>query len=102
MPVRQLKRRIDEPDAQDLLRRLVAEWKNPDPNATHPIILEEREGNDRTQVFVIWDDWQDLTGIERSEIIVEAFEKRYGIDETLSLRSAMGLTQKEADNLGIK
>jgi hypothetical protein len=102
MPVRQLKRRIDEPDAQELLRRLVSEWKNPDPNAAQPVILEEREGKDRIQVFVIWDDWGDLTGMERSEIVYEAFEQRYGQLEAFNLRSAMGLTQKEADNLGIK
>jgi hypothetical protein len=102
MPVRQLKRRLDEPDAQELLRRLVAEWKTPDPNALQPIILEEREGKDRTQVYVIWDDWGDLSGMERSEIVAEAFEQRYGLEETMSLRSAMGLTAKEADNLGIR
>jgi hypothetical protein len=103
MPIRQLSRRTRDPEAQSLLERLVAEWQHPDPKASQPIILEEREGPGKTiHVYVIWDDWGSLSGVERSEIIVDAFEQRYGQQESLDLTVAMGLTPVEADRMGIK
>jgi hypothetical protein len=94
---------VYDADAQSLLQRLIAEWKKPDPKAEQPVILEERERPDRSiYVYVIWDDWGPLSAIERSEIVMNAFEKRYGLKESLNVRSAMGLTSREADHLGIK
>jgi hypothetical protein len=103
MPVKQLNRRTNDPDAQKLLQRLVSEWQNPDPKAAQPVILEERdERGGSIHIFVIWDDWGSLSNVERSEIVTDAFEQRYGHDETMNLTVAMGLTPIEADRLGIK
>ncbi|MDQ3081488.1 MAG: hypothetical protein M3R07_04660 [Gemmatimonadota bacterium] len=102
MPVKQMGQRQPSPAAAALRERLVAEWRHPDENATQPIILEERGGaNQPLHVYVVWDAWADLSGIERSELIVEAFEERYGAQQALNVTVAMGLTMSEADRLGI-
>src|SRR5579884_2324228 len=102
MPVRQIGPRQPTPAAQELLRRLVGEWEHPDPTATQPVIVEERDGPGQpVHVYVIWDDWADLPAAERSEIVLDAFSQRYGRDASLDVTVAMGLTPAEADRLGL-
>jgi hypothetical protein len=102
MPVKQLHRRTSDPEVQSLLTRLVEEWRNPNPQAAQPIILEERdERGGSIHIFVIWDDWGALSNVERSEIVTDAFEQRYGSSAILNLTLAMGLTPVEAERLGI-
>src|SRR5438132_2656746 len=79
MPVKQLGPRKPTGKAMDLRDRLIAEWRNPDSRAAQPIILEERTGHDQPiHVYVVWDDWVAIGNIERSEVIMDAFEQRYG------------------------
>jgi hypothetical protein len=97
-----LERRQPSPTARVLVERLTAEWKDTNSTASQPIILEERNGSDRpVHVFVVWDEWADLGGVERSEVVMEAFEQRYGRDEALNVTVAMGLTPAEAERLNI-
>jgi hypothetical protein len=102
MPVRQMGPRQPNPAAQQLRARLAAEWINP-TSAPQPIILEEHDGAGRlSHVYVVWDDWENLTGVERSEIILDACEARYGRAHTMTVTIAMGLTRAEADRFGIR
>src|SRR5580692_8772488 len=103
MPVRQMGPRRPNPSARSLTDRLVAEWRAAQSSAAQPIILEQRGGpNQPVHIYVVWDDWEALSGVERSEVIMEAFEERYGKPETLNVTVAMGLTVAEADRLRIQ
>lgn len=103
MPVRQMGPRRPNPSARNLTNRLIAEWRAQQSTADQPIILEERGGPDQpVHIYVVWDDWEALSGVERSEVIMEAFEERYGKAATLNVTVAMGLTPAEADRLGIE
>ncbi|HSZ59675.1 MAG TPA: hypothetical protein VK797_28790 [Tepidisphaeraceae bacterium] len=103
MPVKKLRRSGPSPAAQALLNRLVDEWQHPDPNATQPIIVEENGGQGQpTHIYVIWDDWAPLGSIERSEVIMSAYEEVRGRAGAINVTVAMGLTPAEADRLGIR
>ena len=103
MPVKKLIRSGPTPAARALLNRLVDEWQRPDPNATQPIIIEESGGqNQPTHIYVVWDDWASLGSIERSEVIMEAYEEVRGRTGAINVTVAMGLTPAEADRLGIR
>lgn len=103
MPVKKLTRPGPSPAAQALLNRLVDEWRHPDPNATQPIIVEESGGQAQpTHLYVIWDDWAPLGSIERSEVIMDAYEQVRGRASAVNVTVAMGLTPTEADRLGIR
>jgi len=96
--------RINGPltDRQAYLReRLEAEWNDPDPQGAEPIIIEEstRQGPTPIHLYVVWQEWDDLSPLERSRIILKAYEHHLGpanaalvTDVTL----AMGLTPAEA------
>ena len=102
MPVRTFRKKL-HPHVSDLVDRLAAEWKAKKSKAAQPIILEEKgRGPSPTHIYVIWDDWADLSQVERSEIILDAFEKRYGFDKDFNVTVAMGLLPVEADRLGIE
>jgi hypothetical protein len=102
VPVKQMKSRELGTDARLLVDQLVAEWSQPDPSAAQPVILEERTGpGGAVHVYVVWDAWATIEGIERSEIIMEAFIRRYGQDASSDVTVAMGLTPVEADRLRI-
>ena len=103
MPVKKLTRSGPSPAAQVLLNRLVDEWRQPDPKATQPIIVEESAGQSQpTHLYVIWDDWAPLGSIERSEVIMDAYEQVCGRPGAVNVTVAMGLTPAEADRLGIR
>jgi hypothetical protein len=103
MPLRHRLVATQHPRTQELRLRLVDEWRNPredDPKA--PIIIEEDgRGVQPTHLYVIWDDWADLTLQERSEIIMDAYEEVRGRDASLSVSVAMGVTGREAKRMGI-
>jgi hypothetical protein len=104
MPVKQITRRGRvSPAGRPLLEQLDREWRNPDPSASQPLIIEEVDNPDgAAHIYVVWDAWQSLSNIERSEVIVEAFEQRYGRDRAMELVIAMGLTPVEAERMGIE
>ena len=102
MPIKRLVRIPSSATAAALKDRLLNEWRSPDPNARQPIILEEpARTSEPTHVYVIWDDWSDLDQVERSEIIMDAFEDRYGKDRACNVTVALGLTPAEAERMGI-
>jgi hypothetical protein len=101
MPVRQL-RSARSPDHQALTTRLVQEWRQPDPNAPEPVILEEFDnGGALVHVYVVWSAWAHVDRAARGEIIMDAAEARYGHDDTAGVTIAMGLIPDEADKLNI-
>lgn len=102
MPVTKRSRPAPSPAGQALLNRLVAEWRQPTPGAQQPIIIEEAASqNLPVHLYVIWDDWAPLGSIERSEIIMDAYEQLHGRGGAVNVTVAMGLTPEEADRLGI-
>ena len=103
MPVRKLIKNAPSPVAQDLKRRLEDEWRNTASTAAQPVILEERAGTGQPlHLYVIWDEWANLPQVERSEVIMDAFEDLFGQPKSLEVTVAMGLTAPEADRLGIR
>src|SRR5436309_6441134 len=103
MPVKKLVRSGPSPAAQALLNRLVDEWRQPASGAQQPIIIEESGGQAQpVHLYVIWDDWAPLGSIERSEVIMDAYEQVQGRAAAANVTVAMGLTPIEADRLGIR
>jgi hypothetical protein len=103
MPVKQFTRRPPPPDAATLRDRLAREWQQPDPSAQQPIILEEScRPNLPEHVYVVWDDWKNMRAEDRAEIIMDAYEERYGKDKVVNVTVALGLTPAEADRMGIQ
>jgi hypothetical protein len=102
MPIRSKRPAFRHPRADDLLRRLVQEWKQPRDDASEPVIVYEGGTPDRpTHLYVVWSDWGDLNQQERSEIIMEAYEQAKGADAGLHVTVAMGLTPEEAKRMNI-
>ncbi len=90
---------------EDLLNRLLAEWRSPQVSEdAEPVIIEERPGNyDRVNhLYVVWSDWEDLSPLERSKLILQAYEQYRGNDLAASITLAMGLTPAEARQMGIE
>lgn len=103
MPVKKLIKRGPSPEAAELTRRLVSEWRARNSKAEQPIILEETGGaNQPMHVYVIWDEWDDLSQAERSSVIMDAFEERYGKTKSLNVTVAVGLTSAEAQRMGLE
>ncbi len=102
MPIRKRRIPTPHPKAEDLLNRLLQEWENPDSTLTEPVIIEENGTQDRPiKIFVVWSEWAELNQQERSEIIMDAFEKLRSPQQSLRVTVAMGLTQDEAARMGI-
>jgi hypothetical protein len=104
MPIKyRLERRLP-PAANALIRKLVEEWTRPKRKGQPIIVLEGKKGHPQ-HIYVIWDDWEGLDQLERSEIIMDAVEQLGDkkVLEDLSLVAvAMGLTTKEAKRMGIE
>ena len=83
-------------------QRLVEEIKSPQPGTAEPIIILENQGQQTpTHLYVIWNEWGQLTQLERSEIVLEAYREAKGTGSASQLRVALGLTQEEAGRMGI-
>ncbi len=103
MPVKKLVRSGPSPAAQGLYDRLVQEWRHPDAAAHQPIILEETAGAGQpVHIYVVWDDWAGLGSIDRSEVVMDAYEEVHGKAHSANVTVAMGLTPAEAERLGIQ
>ncbi len=101
MPVRQM-----APGRTSEHERFVAdlldEWTRDDSANPEPIIFEERDGQRRLEhVYVIWQAWDHVDRVERSEIIMDAAERKLPVDELLNISIAMGLTPAEARRMGM-
>ena len=102
MPVRQIGPiRYANHDA--LVQELLDEWNNPNASRAEPVILEEpAPGAKIAHVYVIWSKWEQLDRLERSEIIMEAAQRRFPPHELANISIAMGLTSQEAQRFGLK
>lgn len=102
MPVTRRPKPGPSPTGQALLNRVVAEWRQPTPGATEPIIIEETAGqNLPVHLYAIWSDWAALASIERSEVRMDAYEQIHGRGGAVNVTFAMGLTPDEAKRLDI-
>jgi len=86
----------------DLEARLLQEWRHPQ-KAVEPIIIEERAGRGGPpDLYVIWQEWADLSRSERFKIILNAYEQQYGEKAALEIMVVTGLTPDEAERAGIE
>ena len=101
MPVRRGIPRSRPAGAPDLEERLVKEFTTPAEQG-QPLVFEEPpEPAPITRLFVVWDDWSEMSQQDRSAIILGAFERSKGSAAALKIAVAMGLTTAEAERMGI-
>jgi len=88
----------EQTPTHDLIERLAQEFSTPSPGEQEPLFIEQVQHSPAKNVhlYVIWQTWEHLTNLERSEIIMDAYEKSCGIEKALKVTLAMGLTRKEA------
>ena len=84
---------------------LEAEWQN--PQNAEPLIIEESPRQDAppNHIYVVWQEWSDLTPLERSRVIFAAYAQKLGsIGEAFlqEVTLAMGLTPSEAKAMNIE
>jgi len=104
VPIRHKLRRVSPPNAAELTRLLMQEWTNPQPSG-QPLIVIEDEGGQPRHVYVIWDEWGDLSQVDRSMIIMDVVENLTGerrISDPSQVTVAMGLTSEEARRMGLE
>lgn len=103
MSFRRAQARTPARNFTDPTARLLAELRSPsdDPKTQPIIIAEPPEPAPISRLVVVWDEWADLSGQERSEVIMEAYSDHVGIREAVKVSVAMGLTSSEANKLGI-
>jgi hypothetical protein len=76
---------------QSLLERLKRERRQPSPSG-EPLIFEiPVEEPDRIDVLVVWQEWDHVPSLERTKIILEAFD-----DQGDKVSQAVGATYDEA------
>ena len=92
MPVFQVPAaRISPVLRQSLLERLKRERREPSASG-EPLIFEMPvEEPDRIEILVVWHDWENVPSLERTNIILEAYE-----DKRDKLAQAVGATYDEA------
>jgi hypothetical protein len=87
-------------DHRVLVDELAGHLAPPVENVDEPFIVETRVDETRSlHALVIWDRWKALTRAERSKVIVSAYSKS-GRAGGRAVTAAMGLTQREALQLG--
>ena len=82
--------------AEEFTRLLEAEWRNKSNEQQPAIIVEQPNAMQPAHLYVIWDAWKELSLQERSEIIMDVFEKVEGKAAAANVTVAMGLTEDEA------
>lgn len=88
-----------------LAERLEAEWDSPQDE--EPVIIEEapKIGTPPNHLYVIWQEWSDLSPLERSRMVLKAYEHKLGSANAANLHEvtlAMGLTPDEARMMKIE
>ena len=102
MPVLQRTNIVSGDRQARLAERLEAEWEN--PQNEQPIIIEERPQQEAVpnHLYVVWQEWEDLSPLERSRLILQAYERYRGRDLATEVTLAMGLTPDEARHMNLK
>lgn len=87
-----------------MTERLFQEWQAPGSGEGEPLIIEEsqRPGGWPNHLYVIWSEWSDLSPLERSRMILQAYRQHHGLERTLIVSLAMGLTPAEARLMNIE
>ena len=70
-----------------------------------PLIVIEGNRGEPQHVYVIWDAWNGLNQVERSEVIMDVIEQLSDdqrVKDLSLVTVAMGLTAEEAERLGIE
>lgn len=102
MPVKEIGRRGRAATTANLKKVIVEEWRCNSMDQDKPIILIDSNAPGGTMhVFVIWEQWDDLDQMARSEVIIDACEEVLGKEKTLTVTVAMGLTKAEAKRMNI-
>ncbi len=103
MPIARTIGTVSQTNMERLLELLYQEWRAQKSGEGEPLIIEEspHRGERPNHLYVVWSQWGDLTPIERSRLILQAYEKYRGRDLATSVTLAMGLTPDEAARLGI-
>ena len=84
----------------ELVEAIVAEFDRQEGDG--PVIIQEAvQASDRLHVFVIWDRFRNVREEHRSAAILDAYQQHFGEETMLRVAIAMGLTQAEADAMGI-
>jgi hypothetical protein len=103
MPVIKKSLHSNHPNHTMLVDELCRHLGN-DPNL--PAMPRIVEADDRISknmhVYVLWDAWDSVSERERSEIILESYEKSRGTQEMLRISVAMGVTPLDAQRLGLE
>lgn len=104
MPIEHRLKTVSQTDGERLLELLYQEWQAQRVGEGEPLIIEEapRSGELPNHLYVVWSKWGDLTPIERSRLILQAYERYRGRDIATSVTLAMGLTPAEARQMGIE
>ncbi len=104
MPIEHRLRTVSQTDGERLLELLYQEWQAQRAGEGEPLIIEEapRSGERPNHLYVVWSEWGDLTPIERSRLILQAYERYKGRDIATGVTLAMGLTPAEARQMGIE
>jgi hypothetical protein len=101
MPVRQFQQRQSS-EHEALADELAEEWLAPQSSKSEPVILEQTvPGQGLAHVYVVWGKWAHLDLTKRSEIIMEAAERKFTGEEVDRISLALGLTPEQADRQGI-
>ena len=84
----------------DLLTKLLRERLNTDlDQPTLPLVVVNRPFSKRSiHLLVIWDAWRNLSNVERSKVIIDAYALAHGNDPTPAV--VIGVTASEAISLG--
>lgn len=104
MPVQRRVGTLERIKTEQLLERLLQEWRAQQAGEGEPLIIEESplRGGRANHLYVIWSDWNDLTPIERSKLIMQAYTQFRGSELADSVTLAMGLTPDEARHMNIE
>jgi len=103
MPFKQIQPPVSVPHP-DLVEALSAELSAPQDVGTDdaPYIIEEllpRSGY--YNIRVIWDRWSEVGPRERIDVIMDAYRRVRGHEGMVKISSALGLTHREAEKLGV-
>ena len=102
MPVKKLGPKSYSSESQEMLKEILEEWRTPTEDCDKPIIILEDNGrDDPTHIYVLWDKWEGIPHLERSEIVMDACENVLGLEKCSRITVAMGLTNIEADRMKI-
>ncbi len=86
---------------EKLVQKLATELTSPG-GAPQPLIVERiLRASDSRHVHVIWDEWGDLDGEERSAVITQAYAKVEGEGKAANLSVALGLRPEDAILYGL-